>query len=519
MAKAKTHRALLSVSSLTGLSRVLGLCRDVVCANVFGASGVFDAFLVAFQLPNFMRRLFAEGAFAQAFVPLYNHVLADPKSTDADCQGFVDDVMGLLSAALLLLTLLAWLFAPWLIRMYAPGFYMDTSAQRFDLAVAMLRWTFPYITCISLTACVAAILNSHGRFVMGAWMPVLLNVFLIAGSGLSYLYFAADVVVLARTVLIAGLAQCAIMYGYAYRCGFRFRWRFRWRHPWIQRLGRLMLLGVLGAIVGQLSLLVDTFLASLLPAGAISWLYYSQRLVYLPVGIFAVAITTVMTPLLAKANNETSLERFSAALSWSTELVWLIAMPASLGLMVMAYPIVVVFFHHGSFSSRSVHFTQWALMAFACGLPAFMLNKILMAALYAQQKMQAAVRIGLKGCVVNIVVSLCLMPICLHIGIALATVIAAWYQYFGYRQLLCDVMQPKMWAVPLKALGVAAIMASLLYGLGPTASAWLRMETGVSILLLLGAILLAVVGYECVMRRLQCSIWQTFTRAPKLDNT
>ncbi len=516
MTQKRLRMAFLSVSGLTALSRCLGLCRDVVCANVFGASASFDAFLVAFQLPNFMRRLFAEGAFSQSFVPIYSAVTADTQWTPAQRQQFINNVMGLMFVALAVLTCLAWCFAPWLIRLYAPGFYLDTVGHRFDLAVQLLRWTFPYILFVSMTAGMTAVLNSHGRFVMGAWLPVLLNICLVTGAILSSVCFDAHIMIMAQAVLVAGVLQCILIFGYARHKGHVFGMGLNWRQPLVRRFIKLLGYGLLGAVVGQLGLIMDTLLASLLPQGAISWLYYGQRLVYLPVGMFAVAMSTVIMPRLSMANVQSDRAAFERALAWSVRMVWCLALPATLGLMLLSSPIVMVCFHHGSFSAHSLQMTQWALVALACGLPAFMLNKVLMAAMYARQCMQEAVHIGLRGCAVNVVISVILMPFLQHVGIALATALAAWYQCFCYRQQLCAYWSKD--AIGMRsALFATAIMSVLLYVCCPSTAVWQQASTGMAILWLLGAVVMGVWVYEMALRCLKASLLATFMQASKMD--
>jgi len=405
------------VSVLTAVSRVLGFARDMVCAHFFGALGGFDAFVVAFKIPNFMRRLFAEGAFAQAFVPVLSEQRM--RKSPEEVQTFINQISGTLAAALLFVTILAELIAPGLIALFAPGFISDPA--RFTLATDMLRITFPYLLLISMTAFSGAVLNSFGAFGAPAFTPVLLNIAMISAAIVSGWWFSIPIHALAWGVFAGGVLQLLFLAMFLYRKGLLPRLQWGWHDSGVQRVLTLMVPALFGVSVVQVGLLLDTLFASFLPPGSISWLYYSQQLTFFPLGVFGVALATVVLPHLSRQYALKSKAQYQAALDWALKVVLVIAMPACLGLLIMAGPLLSTLFQSGQFKVHDVWMARQSLLAFSIGLPAFMLIKVLAAAFYARQDIRTPVRIAVIALSVNIGLNLLLIVPLKHAGLALAT--------------------------------------------------------------------------------------------------
>jgi len=406
---------------MTLLSRLLGFVRDLVFARLFGAGASMDAFLVAFKIPNFLRRMFAEGAFSQGFVPVLGEYKAQRDA--AEVRVLVDRVAGTLALVLAGLTLVAVVAAPLLILLFAPGFHADAS--RYDLAVSMLRLTFPYLLFISLTACAGGILNSYGRFAVPAFTPVLLNLALIGAALWLAPRMAEPVVALAWGVLVAGIVQLAFQLPALARLGLLPRPRPAFRDPGVRRVMKLMAPALFGASVTQINLLIDTLIASFLAAGSISWLYYSDRLVEFPLGVFGIALATVILPNLSQRHAETDPEAFSRTLDWALRWVVVIGTPATVGLFVLAAPLLTTLFHYDAFGARDVHMAARSLMAYAVGLQGFILVKVLAPGYFARQDTRTPVRIGIIAVGVNVTLNLALVLPLAHAGLALATSLAA----------------------------------------------------------------------------------------------
>ncbi|MBW5801129.1 murein biosynthesis integral membrane protein MurJ [Halomonas elongata] len=414
-------RSGMVVSSMTMLSRVMGLARDMVIAALFGAGQGADAFFVAFKVPNFLRRLFAEGAFNQAFVPVLSEYAT--QRTRDEVRELLDAVAGSLAAVLMLITALAMLAAPWLAWAFAPGFARDP--EKMALTVDMLRLTFPYLLLISLTAFSGSVLNTWGRFAVPAFTPVLLNLSLIGAAMLLTPLVSEPALALAWGVLIAGAAQLAFQVPFLARLGLLPRPWPRFAHPGVRRVLKLMAPAMFGVSVAQINLLLDTVLASLLAAGSVSWLYYSDRLVELPLGVFGVAIGTVILPALSKRHAEQSREHFAQMLDWAIRAVLLLGLPAALALVVLAEPLLITLFHYGAMTDHDIDMAAMSLRAYAVGLVAFMLIKVLAPGFFAQQDTKTPVTIGMIAMGANMVFNLILIWPLAHAGLALATALSA----------------------------------------------------------------------------------------------
>ncbi len=414
----------LVVASMTLLSRVLGLVRDVVVAGLLGASAGADAFFVALKIPNLMRRLFAEGAFNQAFVP----VLSEYRNHGnlAATKLLIDRVAGTLGGVLMLVTLVGVLASPLVVWVFAPGFGDDPVKRA--LTVEMLRLTFPYLFFVSLTAFAGGILNSWGRFAVPAFTPVLLNLSLIGSALFLTPYFAEPrmAVALAWGVLIAGIAQLLFQLPFLARLHLLPVPRMGWHDPGVQKIMKLMVPALFGASVYQLNSLINTVLASLLETGAVTWLYLTDRMIELPMGIFAVAIGTVILPSLSREHASASPEAFARTLNWAVRMVLLVGVPASLALAVLAEPLLSTLFNYGEFTDLDVMRTAQSLRAYSAGLLAAMLVKVLAPGFYSRQDTRTPVRIGIIAMAANMVLAALLVWELRHVGLATAMALSAW---------------------------------------------------------------------------------------------
>ena len=480
LGKHMSHKLFKSTSIVAGmtlLSRLLGFARDVVLAVIFGAGPAFDAYVIAFKIPNFMRRLFGEGAFAQAFVP----VLAEYRTqkTPEEVQDFVNRIAGTLAGIVLLVMLLAEIIAPLIVIVFAPGFIHDPL--RFQLASHMMRITFPYLLFISLTAFSGAILNTYGKFAVPAFTPVLLNISLIAVAWLWAPHASEPIVVLAWGVLIGGAAQLAIQLPFLKKLNLLPKPRFSLKDAGVKRVIKLMIPALFGVSVVQLGLLMDNFFASFLPAGSISWLYYSDRLTYLPLGVIGVAIATVVMPNLSRQHSSNSQTVFSDTVDWGLRCVVVIGVPAAVALFVLAGPLLATLIHHGAFNARDVVMTRKSLMAFSVGLPGFMLVKILASAFYSRQNIRTPVKIAVIAMLTNLVLNLLLIVPLKHAGLALATSLSSLLNSALLLRLLLrhNIYRPqKKWgALILRIVFANVVMAGLLWWLSGHLSQWLIWHT------------------------------------------
>jgi putative peptidoglycan lipid II flippase len=416
------------VSMGTMLSRVLGLARDVVLANLLGAAPNADAFFVAFKIPNFLRRLFAEGAFAQAFVPVLTET-REQGSHDA-VKALVNRVAGVLGGSLFVLTALAMVMAPWVALIFAPGFSRDVA--KLALTADLIVWTFPYLLFISLTGFCGAILNTYGRFAVPAYTPVLLNLSLIAAAVFWAPTMPEPALGLAMGVMLAGVLQLLFQLPSLHALKLTPKPVWDTQDAGVRNILMLMVPALFGVSVSQINLLFDTVLASLLPNGSVAWLYYSDRLTELPLGVFAIAIATVILPALSALNTRAAADEFSQTLTWAVRNVLLIAVPATVALWLLAEPILTALFQYGAFTTNDVTMAAASLRAYTLGLGAFMLIKVLAPGYYARQDMKTPVKIGIVAMVSNMVLNvLFVFPLMWyfdmgHVGLALATSASAW---------------------------------------------------------------------------------------------
>ncbi|MCL4792591.1 MAG: murein biosynthesis integral membrane protein MurJ, partial [Gammaproteobacteria bacterium] len=486
-------------------SRILGLARDVVFARLFGAAELMDAFFVAFRIPNIFRRFFAEGSFSQAFVPVFAEY--DEKGDHAAVRELVDRTAGTLGIILFGITALGVMAAPVFIVVFAPGFAAENGAEdasRYALAVDMLRWTFPYLLFISFTALAGGILNTYQRFTAAAFSPVLLNLVLIGFAAFVAPLYARPGMALAVGVFAAGVVQLACMLPSLMRIRLMPRPRLGFHHPGVRKILRLMLPGLFGSSVAQISILLDTLIASLLATGSISWLYYSDRLMEFPLGVFGIALATVMLPNLSRQHANGAAADFGMTLDWAMRLVVLIVMPATLGLMLLAGPLLATLFYGGRFGAGDVEMATFSLIPYAAGLLGFTMVKVLAPGYFARQITTTPVRIGLIALGLNMVMNIVIVgPWVLmgwpgpHAGLAAATSLSAFINsgllYRGLRREGVITPAPG-WGRFLLRVGVASgVLVVLLLEVVPPTSAWIEAAFWTRCLWLVAA----VVGGAC----------------------
>jgi putative peptidoglycan lipid II flippase len=414
-------RSFATVGGYTSLSRVLGLVREILIAYFVGAGMVTDAFVVAFRLPNMFRRIFAEGAFNAAFVPLFAGRLEE--GGEAAAKAFAEQALAVLLTSLLALTAAAMAAMPWVVLVLAPGFADDP--EKFALTVELSRITFPYLLFIALAALLGGILNSLYRFAAAAAAPVLLNVFFIPALAVVVPLTGAPGPVMAWTVAAAGIAQFLLLHWAAARAGMSLRLPRPRLTPRIKRLLSLMVPGILSAGAMQVNLLVATIIASF-QAGAVSYLYFADRIYQLPLGLIGIGLGVVLLPDLTRKIRGGDEEAALASLNRGLELAMLLTLPAALALIVMPFPIITVLFEHGQFGRAASDATAAALSAFGLGLPAFVLVKVLQPGFFAREDTKTPFKFTLVSVAANIVLGLGLFWLLKHVGLALATSLAMW---------------------------------------------------------------------------------------------
>ena len=467
--------ALAKVSSFTLLSRITGLIRETLVARAFGADGLTDAFFVAFRIPNLLRRLFAEGAFSQAFVP----ILAEThkRGDEAETRSLIDHTATTLGLILIAVSLVGMLVSPAIVLLTAPGFKADPV--KFDVTVQMLRITFPYIFFIAMTGFAGAILDTWGRFSVPAFTPVLLNLSFIGCILFLAPYFDHSVMVLAWAVAIGGVAQLTLQWSALTRTGLLPKFRLDLGHPGVRRILRQMAPALLGVSVGQISMLLNTIFASGMIDGSISWLTYADRLMEFPTGMLGVALGTILLPSLSKAAKSDE-ARFSELLDWGLRLTFMLALPAALGLALLATPLVATLYHYGRFSAANVASTETALIAYSVGLIGLILVKVLAPGFYARQDIRTPVRFAIITLVLTQVMNLILMGPLKHAGLALSLSLGAclnagllWHTLAKRGAFRA---QPG-WGVFLLKLAVAlGLMGLALWALNPPDLRWLEMR-------------------------------------------
>ena len=472
-----------TVGSFTMMSRLFGFVRDMLMAALLGAGPLADAFLVAFKLPNFLRRLFAEGAFNAGFVPLFARTLeGDGKAAARD---FAVQAQAVLTAVLAPLVIVGIIFMPWIIRVMAPGF--EVGGERYEGAVSLSRITFCYILFISLVALYGGILNSMNQFAVPAAAPIVLNLCLIAGLLISYVQGYAPAYALAWALAAAGLGQFLWVAWAARKQGMGLRLRLPKLSPEIKRLFALILPGVFGAGVAQISLFADVIFASFLAEGAVSYLYYADRVGQLPLGVIGVAVGTALLPLMSRQLRAGETQEAIRSQNRGIEIALLLTIPAAIGLAVLSLPIVTVLFQRGAFGDAESLATSAALSAYALGLPAYVLIKVLAPGFFAREDTKTPVKIAIICLIANIIFVLALIGPLQHVGIALATALSAWLNaillgFLLYRRGLFKIGGRLKFRLP-RILVAGMAMAFVL---------WLMMPVLADVLPIIAALCLAI---------------------------
>lgn len=492
-------KTLATVSSMTLISRILGFIRDAVIARVFGAGLLTDAFFVAFKIPNLLRRLFAEGAFSQAFVP----ILAEYKSRrgDGETRQLVDHVAALLGLALFIVTLIGIVAAPVIIYVSAPGF--AATPEKFELTVSLLRVTFPYILFISLVALAGGILNTYSRFSVPAFTPVLLNLSFIVFALWLAPYFDPPVMALAWAVFCGGVLQLLLQVPFLLRIRMLPRFRLNLGDEGVWRIMRLMGPAVFGVSIGQISLLINIVFASFLVTGSVSWLYYADRLMEFPTGLLGVALGTILLPSLAKHHADRSHLEYSRLLDWGLRLTLMLALPAAVALAMLAVPLITTLFHYGAFSADDVHQTRSAVIAYSIGLIGLIMVKVLAPGFYARQDIRTPVRVALITLFATQAMNFIFILPFKHAGLALAIGLGACLNAaLLYRQLRKRgfyAPQPG-WGPYLFKLALAVYaMAAVLWLTADAAAVWLAADALSRVARLACLVVLGAIAYFAVL--------------------
>lgn len=466
-------KALATISSMTFVSRILGFLRDVLIARIFGAGVATDAFFVAFRIPNLLRRLFAEGAFSQAFVP----ILAEYKNkrTEEETRELIDHIAYLLSITLFVVTMLGIISATVIIQVSAPGFMSDP--EKFDLTVELLKITFPYIFFISLVSLAGGILNTYGKFFVPALTPALLNISFIGCALWLAPHIDPPIKALAWAVFIGGALQLTFQIPFLMRIKRLPRLRFRFKETGAWRVLKLMGPAVFGVSVGQISMLINTIFASLLVTGSVSWLYYADRLMEFPAGLLGVALGTVLLPSLARHYNSDSTEEYSRLLDWGLRLTVLLTLPAAVALALLSTPLIATLFFYGEFTAHDVWMTREALIAYSLGLLGFIFVKVLAPGFYARQNIKTPVKIAVITLIATQLMNLAFIGPLQHAGLALAVGLGACLNasLLFYKIRSHNIYQPQPgWLVFfMKILAALIVMGATLWVAAGQDASWL----------------------------------------------
>ncbi|WP_010299276.1 murein biosynthesis integral membrane protein MurJ [Candidatus Odyssella thessalonicensis] len=484
-------RHILTISGFTFLSRIFGLIREIMLSHILGASLITDAFFVAFKFPNFFRRIFAEGAFNAAFVPMFSRKVVS--EGQAEAKVFAEQVFSLMLTFLTIFVILVVTFTPTIIHILAPGF--ATTPQRLELAIHFTRITFPYILFISLAAHLSGILNSFDRFAAAAGVPILLNIIMIAALVICPVFELPVGTGLSIAVAIAGVVQLAWLYWACMAMDFRIRIRKPQLTPAIKELLRLMLPGAIGAGAMNINLFLDTVLASFLPEKSVSYIFYADRLNQLPLSILGIAIGTALLPLLSRQLKAGEYEQASRNKLLATEVALQLTIPAAAGLFILSYPLINLIYGMPKADSQA---TAAALAAFSIGIPAYVLNKVFVTSFFARQDTATPVKIAV-GCIIfNFLLNLALMRLLGHVALALSTSLAAWVNvaalYYFLRKRQWFIIPIEMIIKCLKISLVTLVMAALLWALGQDYDPQ-QLSIGQELVSVLGRVMIGLFAY------------------------
>ncbi|AUV00777.1 murein biosynthesis integral membrane protein MurJ [Phytobacter ursingii] len=488
-------KSLAAVSSMTMFSRVLGFARDAIVARVFGAGMATDAFFVAFKLPNLLRRIFAEGAFSQAFVP----ILAEYKSKQGEeaTRVFVAYVSGLLTLALAVVTIAGMLAAPWVILVTAPGF-ADT-ADKFTLTSQLLQITFPYILLISLASLAGAILNTWNRFSVPAFAPTLLNISMIGFALFGAPYFHPPVLALAWAVTVGGILQLVYQLPHLKKIGMLVLPRISFRDAGAMRVMKQMGPAILGVSVSQISLIINTIFASFLVSGSVSWMYYADRLMEFPSGVLGVALGTILLPSLSRSFASGNHDEYCRLMDWGLRLCFLLALPSAVALGILAKPLTVSLFQYGKFTPFDAQMTQRALIAYSVGLMGLIVVKVLAPGFYSRQNIKTPVKIAIVTLVMTQLMNLAFIGPLKHAGLSLSIGLAACLNasllYWQLRKQ--NIFTPQAgWGRFLTRLIIAVlVMAAALFGMLYVMPDWAQGNMAHRLIRLMVVVVVGVVAY------------------------
>lgn len=488
-------KSLAAVSSMTMFSRVLGFARDAIVARIFGAGMATDAFFVAFKLPNLLRRIFAEGAFSQAFVP----ILAEYKSKQGEdaTRVFVAYVSGLLTLALAVVTVAGMLAAPWVIMVTAPGF-ADT-ADKFTLTTQLLRITFPYILLISLASLAGAILNTWNRFSIPAFAPTFLNISMIGFTLFAAPYFHPPVLALAWAVTVGGVLQLVYQLPHLKKIGMLVLPRVNFRDEGAMRVVKQMGPAILGVSVSQISLIINTIFASFLASGSVSWMYYADRLMEFPSGVLGVALGTILLPSLSKSFSSGNHDEYCRLMDWGLRLCFLLALPSAVALGILAKPLTVSLFQYGKFTAFDAAMTQRALVAYSVGLIGIIVVKVLAPGFYSRQDIKTPVKIAIVTLILTQVMNLAFIGPLKHAGLSLSIGLAACLNasllYWQLRKQKIFTPQPG-WAWFLTRLLISVlVMSAALVGMLYMMPDWSQGTMVWRVMRLMAVVVVGIVAY------------------------
>lgn len=475
------------VSAMTLVSRVLGLVRDAFIAAILGAGPAADVYLFVAKIPNFMRRLFAEGAFAQAFVPVLSEYQTQ-KDKD-EVRYLIACVSGTLGTIVTLVAIIGVIFSPLLVMIFGAGWFIEwlndgEGAHKFELASLMLKITFPYLWFITLVGLAGSILNAMGRFAVSSFTPVFLNLAIISAVVFISPHFDEPAIGIAWGWFIGGLVQLLFQLPFLYKAKMLVKPKWGWNDPGVVKIRTLMIPALFGVSVSQINLLFDTVIATSLTTGSVSWLFFSDRLLEFPLGLFGIAIATIILPSLSRQHSSDSPELFSKTMDWAVRMILMMGLPAMVGLMILAGPMITVLFMRGEFLAPAVTMSSYSLVAYACGLLSFMMIKVLAPGFYARQDTKTPVKIGIRAMIANMVFNVVFAGTLGYeygyIGLAFATSLSATCNAFWlYRQLKSDGVyhfsnQTKIFAA--KALVSSLIMAAIVLYLNPAMAVWFEMD-------------------------------------------
>lgn len=488
-------KSLAAVSSMTMFSRVLGFARDAIVARIFGAGMATDAFFVAFKLPNLLRRIFAEGAFSQAFVP----ILAEYKSKQGEdaTRVFVAYVSGLLTLALAVVTVAGMLAAPWVILVTAPGF-ADT-ADKFALTTQLLRITFPYILLISLASLVGAILNTWNRFSIPAFAPTFLNISMIGFALFAAPYFHPPVLALAWAVTVGGVLQLIYQLPHLKKIGMLVLPRVNFRDAGAMRVVKQMGPAILGVSVSQISLIINTIFASFLASGSVSWMYYADRLMEFPSGVLGVALGTILLPSLSKSFSSGNHDEYCRLMDWGLRLCFLLALPSAVALGILAKPLTVSLFQYGKFTAFDALMTQRALIAYSVGLIGLIVVKVLAPGFYSRQDIKTPVKIAIVTLILTQLMNLAFIGPLKHAGLSLSIGLAACLNasllYWQLRKQKIFTPQPGWMAFLLRLVVAVLVMSGVLLGMLHIMPEWSLGTMPWRLLRLMAVVLAGIAAY------------------------